>query len=148
MSTKRTSTTKWMRLSLLFSLFTFVLQVRNKKFAANTEKTILNYIKVRLTKLFLTDVCKPLLELVDFFGSRRVRCHFRYKKFSISLTDHMARFLKIEVGSMKPQELLNVELKDENIIRATDIILCQGVTKLLSLMDLSIKSHELKNLSQ
>ena len=45
------------------------------------------------------------------------------------LTDHMARFLKIEVGSMKPQELLNVELKDENIIRATDIILSQGVTK-------------------
>ena len=137
-----------MRLSLLSSLFDFVLQVRNKKFAANTEKTILNYIKVRLIKLFLTDVCKPLLELVDFFGSRRVRRHFRYEKFSISLTDHMARFLKIEVGSMKPQELLNVELKDENIIRATDIILCQGVTKLISLMDFSIKSHELKNLSQ
>ena len=53
--------------------------------------------------------------------------------------------MKIDVGSLKPQELLDVELKDESILKATDIVLGLGVTKLLALMGMTIESPELKN---
>ena len=124
-------------------------QVQNGKSPSETEKIILdtflgNYIEVRLTNLFLVEVCQPMIDFIDFFESRKVRCHLRYPKMAILLSDHLARFVKEDISKLNPRELINVKTKEENILPVKDIVLGSGVTKFMKEMDMTVDSPEMK----
>ena len=97
-----------------------------------------------MTNLFLIDVCQPILDYIDFFESRRVRCHLRHPKMAILLSDHMGRFVKENVALLTPTQLLKVDLGEGNLLPKKKVMLGTGVDRLLMKMDMSPDSPEIK----
>ena len=85
-----------------------------------------------------------MIDFIDFFESRKVRCHLRFVKTAILLSDHLARFVKEDVSSLTPRELISVETKKENVLPLKDMVLGSGVTKFLKEMNMTVDSPEIR----
>ena len=53
--------------------------------ASETEMIVLeeylgSYLEVRLSNSFLVEVCKPVIQMIDFFKSNSMRVQYRYEK--------------------------------------------------------------------
>ena len=56
-----------------------------KLVASETEMIVLeeylgSYLEVRLSNSFLVEVCKPVIQMIDFFKSNSMRVQYRYEK--------------------------------------------------------------------
>jgi hypothetical protein len=124
-------------------------QVRGGNVPSEMETVIMeiflgNYLEVKLTNLFLIDVCQPFLDYIDFFESRRVRCHLRYPKMALLLADHMGKFVKQNVALLSPTQLLKVDLGEGNLLAQDKVVVGLGVSKLLKEMGVTVNSREVK----
>ena len=125
------------------------VQAGNVKYISETETVIMEiflvkYLEIRLTNLFLIDVCQPLLDYIDFFESLRVRCHLRHPKMAILLSDHMGRFVKENVALLTPTQLLRVDLGEGKLLSRKEVMLGTGVDRLLLEMGMTPESPEIK----
>ena len=67
--------------------------------ASETEMIVLeeylgSYLEVRLTNSFLVEVCKPVIQMIDFFESNSVRVQYRFEKLVMLLFDFLSKFAK------------------------------------------------------
>jgi hypothetical protein len=42
------------------------------------QKYLGNYLDVKLSTAFILDVCKPVMEMISFFESEKIRIHSRH----------------------------------------------------------------------
>ena len=92
--------------------------------ASKTEMIVVekykgNYLEVKLASLFIIDVSKPVMDLISFFESNKIRIHAKQGKLVILLHDYLSKYLKqagLE-GNNNPtgEQLLKVKYKDTNI---------------------------------
>ena len=100
---------------------------------SETETTVCeillgDYIIVRLTNLFLVEASTPFVNFIEFFESRKVRCHLLYSKMALLLSTHLDMFLK-DGGrnKMSPKQLLKVDVRDQQMqLPKKDIVI--GIT--------------------
>ena len=107
------------------------------------ELFLLNYLNVRLSNLFLVDVCQPFLNYIDFFESRKVRCHLRFPKMALLLAEHMGRFINMNTAELSPKQLLKVNLEKKNWLPKSKVVVGSGVSKLVKKMRLTVESPEM-----
>ena len=126
-------------------------EVMGGKEPSDTEQVIMdiflkNYLEVRFTNLFLIDVCQPFLDYIDFFESRKVRCHVRFPKMALLLAEHMGKFVAENTAELSPSQLLKVDVLNPNTWLAKDkVMVGQGVNKLLKETGFTVESRELRN---
>ena len=82
------------------------------------EKYIGNYLEIRLTSLFILDVAKPVMELISFFESSKIRIQDQHAKLVLLLYDYLGKFVK-NAGldgnnNLTGEALLKVKFKDES----------------------------------
>lgn len=125
--------------------------MRGGKVPSETETIVMEiflsgggYLEVRLTNLFLIEVCQPFLDFIDFFESRKVRCHLRHPKIAILLADHMNRFVEENTALLAPKELVKVDLGDQNLLPRTKVVVGVGVKRLLKDSGLTVDSPEVR----
>ena len=116
---------------------------------SETETVILEiylakYIQVRLTNLFLIYVTKPFTDFIDFFESRRVRCHLRHQKMKQLVCDHLSRFLKENVTVLSIGDLLEIDMGEEKLMDNKKVMVGTGVTSLLQEMGMGRESPEVR----
>ena len=58
------------------------------------EKFLGNYLEVRLSNRFLLEVGKPVMELISFFESQKIRIQDRYSKLVLLLHSFLSKFMK------------------------------------------------------
>jgi hypothetical protein len=126
--------------------------VNSNKLPSDTEAEIIdvylkNYIGVRLTNLFLIGACKPFTDFIDFFESRKVRCHLRFEKMVFLLLQHLSFFLKDD-GSrdrLSVKKLLEVDYTCvEKQLSKQDIVIGVKVKKFIKEIGMTVESPELR----
>ena len=121
--------------------------------ASKTEMIVVekykgNYLEVKLASLFIIDVSKPVMDLISFFESNKIRIHDKQGKLVILLYDYLSKYLKqagLE-GNNNPtgEQLLKVKYKDTNIqLSNKDIYLGSRVETLLRKLGISRDSTEI-----
>ena len=122
--------------------------------ASETEMIVLenylsNYIEVRLSNCFILDVCQPVMELISFFESQKIRIQDRHSKLVLLLHSYLSKFMKnagIEDNkSPTGKRLLKVPYKERNKqLPDKDIHLGKSVEALLLEVGLNRESPEIK----
>ena len=114
------------------------------------EKYLGSYLEVKLSNLFILDVCKPVMELISFFEAEKVRIQDRHKKLVMLFKDYLGKFMKNggledENNNLNGEEVLNLKINQrDKQLEDDDIYLGPKVEALLLEMGLSRKSEELK----
>ena len=58
------------------------------------EKYLGNYIEIKLSVSFILDVCKPVMDLISFFESEKVRIQDRHAKLVMLFHDYLGKFMQ------------------------------------------------------
>ena len=117
---------------------------------SETETTVCeillgDYIIVRLTNLFLVEASTPFVNFIEFFESRKVRCHLLYSKMALLLSTHLDMFLK-DGGrnKMSPKQLLKVDVRDQQMqLPKKDIVIGIKARDFIKEIGLNANSPEL-----
>lgn len=119
---------------------------------SETEKIILNiflgnYVLVRLTCLFLKEACKPIIDFIDYFESRKIRVQDRFSKMRLLLVEHLGSFLKEggipDARNVNAETLLTVKYTDRELQLSNRNIVGGAVKKFLEEMKLKPENEEL-----
>ena len=134
--------------------------VLNKKYeASDTEMIVLEkylgkYLEVKLSTKFILDVCEPVMELISFFESEKVRIQDRHKKLVTLFNNFYGKFMKnagCEEGSemnnnSSVEDILKVKYDDRSKqLSDEEIFLGPKVESLLTELGLRRTSPEIKN---
>lgn len=118
------------------------------------EKYIGNYLETRLSNCFILEVCKPVMELVDFFESSKVRIQHKHGKLSLLLHDFLSKLMKNaglegEMSSnnvVAGKDLLKVKFTDrKKQLSNKDLWLGKRVDELLIELKLNVSSEEIQD---
>ena len=127
--------------------------VLNKSYeASETEMIVLekylgNYLDVKLSTAFILDVCKPVMELISFFESEKIRIQDRHVKLVLLLHNLLGKFVKnagLDPNNNKVDgdEMLKVNVCDRDIqLSDEDIFLGPRVEALLREVGLTRQSE-------
>ena len=82
------------------------------------EKFIGNYMEMKLSNLFILDVCEPVMELISYFESEKVRIQDGHRKLVLLLHNILGKFMKnagqeANNNTVVGEELLNVKFYQE-----------------------------------
>ena len=114
------------------------------------EKYLGDYLEVKLSNLFILDVCKPVMDMISFFEAEKVRIHERHKKLVVLYKDYLGKFMKNggsedENNNVQGEEVLNVKYDQrDKQLDDDDIYLGPKVEALLLEMGLDRRSEEIK----
>ena len=96
--------------------------MKGKYLASETEMVVVtkflgNYLEIRLTSLFILEVAKPVMELISFFESTKIRIQDQHAKLVLLLYDYLGKFVK-NAGvdgnnNITGEGLLKVKYKDK-----------------------------------
>ena len=121
--------------------------------ASQTEMIVLkqylgNYLEVRLSCHFIIDVSKPVMDLISFFESSKVRIQDKHGKLVFLLYNYLSKFMKqagCENNNPTGSQLLQAKFEDSSKQHGDkDIFLGSGVESLLRKLDLGRDSLEIK----
>ena len=113
------------------------------------EEYLGSYLEVRLSNSFLVEVCKPVIQMIDFFESNSVRVQHRYEKLVILLFEFLSKFAK-NAGVSNNNDpdgkaLLKANYKGvNNQLSNKEIWLGKKVEALLLHLNLTRESEELQ----
>ena len=142
----------------LYQYFEIKERVENTNYVASETEMIVmenylgNYMEVRLSQCFILEVDKPIMELIDFCESRKVRIHLIYQSMVSLVTTWLSKFVS---GTVMPvacgdamdlaKKLLKVKYREkENQLDNEQIWLGKRVEALLTELGLTRKSQVLK----
>ena len=117
------------------------------------EKYLGNYLEIKLSISFILDVCKPVMDLISFFESEKVRIQDRHAKLVLLFHDYLSKFMKNaglennnNLAKVDGEELLKVKFtKRENQLSDEEIFLGPKVEALFLELGLTRKSKEIKS---
>ena len=107
-------------------------------------------MEVKLSTLFLLDVCEPVMELISFFEAEKVRVRDRHKKLVFLYHDYLGKFMKnagLEDNNndLDGEDLLKVKYNQrDKQLDDDEIFLGPKVESLLVELGLDRKSEEIK----
>jgi hypothetical protein len=113
------------------------------------EEYLGSYLEVRLSNSFLVEVCRPVIQMIDFFESNSVRVQYRYEKLVMLLFDFLSKFAK-DAGVTNNNDpdgkaLLKARYRGEkNQLSNKEIWLGKKVEALLLDLSLTRESEELQ----
>ena len=110
------------------------------------EKYLGNYLEVKLSTAFILDVCKPVMDLISFFESEKIRIQDRHRKLVLLLHNLLGKFMKnagLDPNNNKVDEekMLKVNVGEKkNQLSDDEIFLGPRVEKLLRELGLTRQS--------
>ena len=113
------------------------------------EKYLGNYIEIKLSVSFILDVCRPVMDLISFFESEKVRIQDRHAKLVLLFHDYLGKFMHNagleDNNNIHGEDLLKVKYTDkEKQLGDDDVYLGPKVESLLKGLGLTRKSKEIK----